>query len=85
MKIASNTWGGLIDQYFQDQGEPQGAKGKTAAVISEDNDSGRSGVKVVIVATAEAVGMEVVYDEASLPPPDAGAGQRLLAVRERAS
>ena len=68
-KIASNTWGGLIDQAFKDQGEADGAKGKTAAVISEDNDSGRSG-KVVIVATAEAVGMEIVYDESSLPPPD---------------
>jgi ABC-type branched-subunit amino acid transport system substrate-binding protein len=69
VKVASNTWGSLIDQYFQDQGEADGADGKTAAVISEDNDSGRSG-KVVIVATAEAVGMEIVYDESSLPPPD---------------
>ena len=68
-KIASNTWGGLIDVAFKDQGDAKGAKGKTAAVISEDNDSGRSG-KIVIVATAEAVGMEIVYDESSLPPPD---------------
>jgi ABC-type branched-subunit amino acid transport system substrate-binding protein len=68
-KIASNTWGALIDQYLKDQGDPKGAKGKTAAIISEDNDSGRSG-KVVIVATAKAVGMKVVYDESSLPPPD---------------
>ncbi len=69
VKVASNTWGSLIDQYFKDQGDPKGADGKTAAVISEDNDSGRSG-KVVIVGTAEAVGMEIVYDESSLPPPD---------------
>ncbi|MEX0665926.1 MAG: ABC transporter substrate-binding protein [Acidimicrobiia bacterium] len=69
VKVASNTWGSLIDQAFKDQGEAKGADGKTAAVISEDNDSGRSG-KVVIVATAEAVGMEIVYDESSLPPPD---------------
>jgi ABC-type branched-subunit amino acid transport system substrate-binding protein len=69
VKVASNTWGSLIDQAFKDQGDADGAKGKTAAVISEDNDSGRSG-KVVIVATAEAVGMEIVYDESSLPPPD---------------
>lgn len=69
VKIASNTWGGLIDQYYKDQGEPDGAKGKTAAVISEANDSGESG-NVVIVATAEAVGMKVVYDKASVPAPD---------------
>ncbi|HEU5302531.1 MAG TPA: ABC transporter substrate-binding protein [Acidimicrobiia bacterium] len=69
VKIASNTWGGLIDQYFKDQGEADGAKGKTAAVISEANDSGESG-NVVIVATAEAVGMKVVYDKASVPAPD---------------
>ncbi|MFO7590528.1 MAG: ABC transporter substrate-binding protein [Acidimicrobiia bacterium] len=69
VKVASNTWGGLIDQYFKDQGEADGAKGKTAAVISEANDSGESG-NVVIVATAEAVGMEIVYDKASIPAPD---------------
>jgi len=69
VKVASNTWGGLIDQYFKDQGEADGAKGKTAAVISEANDSGESG-NVVIVATAEAVGMKVVYDKASVPAPD---------------
>jgi ABC-type branched-subunit amino acid transport system substrate-binding protein len=68
-KVASNTWGGLIDQYFKDKGEADGAKGKTAAIVSEDNDSGRSG-KVVIVATAEAVGMKVVFDESTVPPPD---------------
>lgn len=69
VKVASNTWGSLIDEAFKAQGDAKGADGKTAAVISEDNDSGRSG-KVVIVATAEAVGMEIVYDESSLPPPD---------------
>ena len=69
VKVASNTWGGLIDQHFKDEGEADGAKGKTAAVISESNDSGQSG-NVVIVATAEAVGMKVVYDEASIPAPD---------------
>lgn len=69
VKVASNTWGSLVDEAFKDQGDAEGANGKTAAVISEDNDSGRTG-KVVIVATAEAVGMEIVYDESSLPPPD---------------
>ena len=69
VKVASNTWGSLIDEFYKAEGDAEGANGKTAAVISEDNDSGRSG-KVVIVATAEAVGMEIVYDESSLPPPD---------------
>ncbi len=71
VKIASNTWGSLIDEYFQSQGEEQGAEGKTAAVIAEDNDSGKSGVKV-IAATAKAVDMDVVYEEASMPAAEGG-------------
>jgi branched-chain amino acid transport system substrate-binding protein len=71
VKIASNTWGSLVDEYFQDQGEEQGAEGKTAAVIAEDNDSGKSGVKV-IAATAESVGMDVVYEKASMPAAEGG-------------
>jgi ABC-type branched-subunit amino acid transport system substrate-binding protein len=71
VKIASNTWGGLIDEYFQSQGEQQGAEGKTAAVIAEDNDSGKSGVKV-IAATAKAVDMDVVYEKASMPAAEGG-------------
>jgi len=71
VKIASNTWGSLIDEYFQSQGEEQGAEGKTAAVIAEDNDSGKSGVKV-IAATAKAVDMDVVYEKASLPAAEGG-------------
>jgi len=71
VKVASNTWGSLIDDYFQSQGEEQGAEGKTAAVIAEDNDSGKSGVKV-IAATAEAVGMDVVYEKATMPAAEGG-------------
>jgi ABC-type branched-subunit amino acid transport system substrate-binding protein len=71
VKIASNTWGALIDEYFQSQGEEQGAEGKTAAVIAEDNDSGKSGVKV-IAATAEAVDMKVVYEKATMPAAEGG-------------
>jgi ABC-type branched-subunit amino acid transport system substrate-binding protein len=71
VKIASNTWGSLIDEYFQSQGEQQGAEGKTAAVIAEDNDSGKSGVKV-IAATAKAVDMDVVYEKASMPAAEGG-------------
>jgi hypothetical protein len=65
-----NTWGELTDQYFKNQGVSTGAKGKTAAVIADNNDSGKSGVEV-IAATAEAVGMKVVYKEAAVPPPPA--------------
>jgi ABC-type branched-subunit amino acid transport system substrate-binding protein len=71
VKVASNTWGGLIDKYFKSQGESSGAKGKTAAVLAEDNDSGKSGVKV-ISATAKAVGMKVVYAKASMPAAEGG-------------
>jgi len=62
-----NTWGELVNQYFKGKGVTTGAKGKTAAVIADNNDSGKSGVEV-IAATAEAVGMKVVYKEASVPP-----------------
>ena len=35
------TWGALINAYFKSHGSPNGAKGKTAAVISEDNATGK--------------------------------------------
>lgn len=62
-----NTWGELINAQLKDKG---GAKGKTAAVIADNNDSGKTGVEV-ISATAEAVGMKVVYNQAALPAPPA--------------
>jgi len=65
-----NTWGELMNQYFKNQGVSTGAKGKTAAIIADNNDSGKSGVEV-ISATAEAVGMKVVYAEAAMPAPPA--------------
>jgi ABC-type branched-subunit amino acid transport system substrate-binding protein len=71
IKIASNTWGSLIDEYFKSQGEAKGADGKTAAVIAEDNDSGKSGAPV-IAATAKAVGMDVVYEKATMPAAEGG-------------
>ncbi len=61
-----NTWGELVDQQLKSQGKG-GARGKTAAVIAENNDSGKQGVEV-ISATAKAVGMKVVYQQASMPP-----------------
>jgi hypothetical protein len=72
VKVASNTWGGLINDLFESSGEGS-AKGKTAAVVSEDNDSGKSG-QTVIGATAEAVGMKIVYGKASMPAPPAKVG-----------
>jgi hypothetical protein len=65
-KYAGNTWGSLVAEQLKAQGKGS-AKGKTAAVISENNDSGKSGVQV-ISATAEAVGMDVVYGESQMPP-----------------
>jgi len=64
-----NTWGELINQQLKGAGKG-GAKGKTAAVITEDSDSGRSGVQT-ISATAEAVGMDVVYQKTAIPAPPA--------------
>lgn len=68
-KYPGNTWGELVNAQLQGQGKG-GAKGKTAAVVTEDSDSGKSGV-VTISATAEAVGMKVVYQKTALPAPPA--------------
>jgi branched-chain amino acid transport system substrate-binding protein len=70
---AGATWGELIDQLYKNQGDSSGAKGKTAAVISEDNDSGKTGAKV-IGASAKYAGMKVVYQKASIPAPPATVG-----------
>ena len=73
VKTAGSTWGALIDKLYKSQGDSKGAKGKTAAVISEDNDSGKTGVKV-IAASAKAAGMKIVYEKASMPAPPATVG-----------
>jgi ABC-type branched-subunit amino acid transport system substrate-binding protein len=62
-KSAASTWGEMIKAGPFDGN----SKGKTAAVISEDNDSGRAGVKV-ITASAKAGGLKVVYNKNSVPP-----------------
>jgi branched-chain amino acid transport system substrate-binding protein len=65
-KSAASTWGELIKK-----GNFNGdTKGKTAAVISEDNDSGAAGIKV-ISASAKAGGFKVVYAKNPVPPPPA--------------
>jgi branched-chain amino acid transport system substrate-binding protein len=73
IKTTGTTWGALIDGAFKKQGVATGAKGKTAAVISEDNDSGKTGTPV-IVAQAKAANMKVVYGKAAIPAPPAVVG-----------
>lgn len=71
IKSAGSTWGGLLDDMFKADGDT--AEGKTAAVISEDNDSGKTGHKV-IAASAKSVGMEVTYSKAAIPAAPATVG-----------
>jgi ABC-type branched-subunit amino acid transport system substrate-binding protein len=61
-KVAGATWGDMMKTYFDGD-----VKGKTAAVISEDNDSGRTGAKV-IAASAKNAGFKVVYSKNPVPP-----------------
>jgi hypothetical protein len=68
IKTTGTTWGALVDQAFKKQGVATGAKGKTAAVITEDDDSGKVGA-VVIEAQAKVNGMKVPYAKPALPPP----------------
>jgi ABC-type branched-subunit amino acid transport system substrate-binding protein len=60
------TWGDLISTYYKNHGSPTGAKGKTAAVIAEDNDTGKTGA-VVIGAQAKKAGFNVVFQKSDLP------------------
>jgi len=61
------TWGALISNYFKSHGSPNGAQGKTAAVISEDNATGKQGA-VVIEAQVKKAGFKAVYVQSTLPP-----------------
>ena len=65
------TWGALVNQYFKDHGSPNGAKGKTAAVIAEDNATGKTGA-TVIEAQVKKAGFQAVYVESTLPPTPPG-------------
>jgi branched-chain amino acid transport system substrate-binding protein len=62
-KTAASTWGDLIRKGNFDGN----TRGKTAAVIAEDNDSGAAGIKV-ISASAKAGGFKVVYNKNPIPP-----------------
>jgi ABC-type branched-subunit amino acid transport system substrate-binding protein len=66
-KVTSNFWGLAIKEYLG------GSRGKTAAVIAEDNDSGKAGVRV-IRTSVEAAGFEVVYAKNPVPPEPAEVG-----------
>jgi ABC-type branched-subunit amino acid transport system substrate-binding protein len=70
---AGSTWGDLISQLYKNDGDSSGAKGKSAAVIAEDNDSGKTGVQV-IGASAKYAGMKLSYQKASIPAPPATVG-----------
>jgi len=61
------TWGALVSNYFKTLGNPNGAQGKTAAVISEDNATGKTGAQV-IGAQVKKAGFKAVYVQSTLPP-----------------
>jgi len=68
-----DTWGKLLDAAYKAQGDSKGAKGKTAAVITEDNDTGKKG-NIEIAFQAKKAGFKVTYKKASLPAPPAVVG-----------
>jgi ABC-type branched-subunit amino acid transport system substrate-binding protein len=68
-----STWGALLSKFLKGEGDPKGAKGKTAAVITEDNDTGKKGNEV-IAFQAKKAGFKVTYAESSLPAPPAVVG-----------
>jgi ABC-type branched-subunit amino acid transport system substrate-binding protein len=60
------TWGELASQYLKAHGSPGGAKGKAAAVIAEDLDTGKTGA-LVIGEQAKVSGFKLVYDKNPIP------------------
>ncbi|HUF84375.1 MAG TPA: ABC transporter substrate-binding protein, partial [Acidimicrobiia bacterium] len=67
-EVFGNTWGVLLRKKFKAAGEK--IKGKTLAIIADDNDLGRSGIETQSAAF-EDVGVKVVYAEANVPGPPA--------------
>ena len=61
-----SAWGGLIAQLLRRRGDH--GPHVTAAVIGEDDATGRHGVRLV-AASAKAAGLTVVYQQAPVPPP----------------
>jgi branched-chain amino acid transport system substrate-binding protein len=68
LKSTNASWAMSIDTMYKAQGVKTGAKGKTAAIIAQENDSGAVGLAADVVA-AKAAGMKVVYQKASIPFP----------------
>jgi branched-chain amino acid transport system substrate-binding protein len=71
IKIGGATWTSLLNDYFKGKGESSGVKGKTVALIAEDNDAGHSG-QVTQTAGAKSQGMKVVYSKATMPAAEGG-------------
>ena len=67
-EVFGNTWGVLVREKLKAEGDS--IKGKTLAIIADDNDLGRSGIETQSAAF-EDVGAEVVYAEANVPGPPA--------------
>jgi hypothetical protein len=66
--VYTNAWGVLLREKLKAEGEK--IKGKTMAIIADDNDLGRSGIETQ-TASVEDVGVDVVYAEANVPGPPA--------------
>lgn len=67
-EVFGNTWGVLLREKFKAAGDS--IKGKTMAIIADDNDLGRSGIETQ-TAAIEDVGAKVIYAEANVPGPPA--------------
>jgi ABC-type branched-subunit amino acid transport system substrate-binding protein len=61
----NTSWAGATLKQLESEGKP--TKNVTAAVISEDNDTGKQGVATV-AAGAKAAGLKVVYEKATIAP-----------------
>src|SRR5581483_9214911 len=55
-----DTWGALVDQLYKNQGDSKGGKGKTAAVITEDNATAQEGLKEISFQAKKGGHMKVV-------------------------
>lgn len=69
-----DTWGALVDKLFKANGDAAGGKGKTAAVITEDNETGKEGLVEIVFQAKKGGHMKVVYQKASIPAAPAVVG-----------
>lgn len=61
LRMGSNALGTALEQHFGDTD-------RTVAFLGEDNDAGRGGLRL-LAASVEDKGFDVVFSEASAPPP----------------